>query len=424
MTTSPHDQGPRAAILTLNKDTVEMEELARSAGYHVVAEILQRRDRPETGTFVGKGKLGEIKEFLSSFKLDLLLVNGDLKPMQHYSLENALKVECIDRIRLVLNIFTDRANNQESRLQVERARLEYEMPLLREWIHSAKMGEHPGFLGGGEYAVDVYYDLARKRRKRIDEDLRQIGKTNLLRRAQRKKKGFYLVSLAGYTNAGKSSLLNAMTGETAVVDNRMFSTLSTTTRVLPTPSKQILLTDTVGFLHDLPHFLIESFKSTIDEIFMADLVLLVLDASDPEDEMARKLETSSKILFPEVDPDDVVLVLNKIDLVRRERGEIEEWARGKLRVGAIAFVSALTGEGVQSLLGRVKEHFGHEVSFELVLPPSGEEETVLGWLRKETRVVTVTYGEEVRVIAEGRSDLVPEIKERVRRAGGSMKMIE
>ncbi|MGD1061476.1 MAG: GTPase HflX, partial [Methanomassiliicoccales archaeon] len=239
----------RIGLLSVSDDVSEIEELALAAGYEITFEIVQRRDRPDPSTFVGKGKLDEVKGLLGKVRTGGLLINGYLKPSQHYNLENALKVECIDRIRLVLDIFATRASSRESILQVERAKLEYETPLLREWIHSAKMGEHPGFLGGGEYAVDVYYDTIRKRIRKIDEELERLRSSSETRRRQRKRKGVALVSLAGYTNAGKSSLMNALTKGEVYVGPTVFTTLTTTTRRIRgwSGGREILMTDTIGF---------------------------------------------------------------------------------------------------------------------------------------------------------------------------------
>ncbi|MCU0861375.1 MAG: GTPase HflX, partial [Methanomassiliicoccales archaeon] len=256
--------GKRCALITLDDDVEEIEELARSAGYEILFIVLQKRSRPDPVTFIGRGKLEEIGGVLKEVGIDALILNGDLKPSQHYLIENTLKVECVDRIRLVLDIFTLRANNKESRLQVERARLRYEVPLLREWIHSAKAGEHPGFLGSGEYAVDAYYDLIKMRMKRIDDELDSMRSTERQRREQRRRRGFHLVSFAGYTNAGKSSMMRSMTGEDVLVQDMMFSTLSTTTKRLKGSSSPILITDTIGFLDDLPPYVIEAFKNTIE----------------------------------------------------------------------------------------------------------------------------------------------------------------
>jgi GTP-binding protein HflX len=340
----------------LNEDVRELEELALSAGYTVIFEVIQRRERPEATTFVGRGKIEELKLLLSIRPVDLLLIDGILKPSQHFNLENSLKVECIDRVRLVLNIFTTRANDRESKLQVERAKLQYEVPLLKEWIHSAKAGEHPGFLGGGEYAVDVYYDLIKKRIKKIDEELKSINQSHVIRRGQRQKRGQALVSLAGYTNAGKSALLNALTGETVLVENRMFSTLSTTTRKIKDIGRTVLITDTIGFLDDLPTFVIEAFKNTIEEIFTADLVLLTVDSSETREEIKRKILTSKKILYPDLSPERVILVLNKIDVGPGrylDEKVLSEW----IECSAVVKLSATTGEGIDSLIDLISEYF-------------------------------------------------------------------
>jgi GTP-binding protein HflX len=373
----------------LNENVEEIEELARSAGYRVVYEIIQRRTRPDPTTFLGKGKIDEVKEALVARPVDALIINGDLKPTHHYILENSLKVECVDRIRLVLEIFTLRANNKESRLQVERARLKYEIPLLREWIHSAKMGEHPGFLGGGEYAVDVYYDLIKKRMSKIDEELVRQGESNDQKRIQRKRKGFNLVSLAGYTNAGKSSLMRCLTGEEVLIEDRMFSTLSTTTK---------------------------SLKGT-------DLPVLLTDSSDDWSEIERKLSTSERILFPEVEMDRIYLVLNKMDKLNQDQDGKkyllirigERWQSSHIYV-----TSALTGEGIENLLKSILIMFSRRVPFELVLPQTGETETFINWLRRRTSISKLDYANDVRIIGRCDEVDVKRIRDKVNGLKGSI----
>jgi GTP-binding protein HflX len=386
----------RVGIVTLNGDVRELEELASSAGYTVIYEVIQRRERPEATTFVGRGKIEDLKLILQARPVDLLLIDGVLKPSQHYNLENSLKVECVDRVRLVLNIFTSRANDRESKLQVERARLQYEIPLLKEWIHSAKMGEHPGFLGGGEYAVDVYYDLIKKRIKKIDEELKSINQSHVIRRGQRQKRGQALISLAGYTNAGKSALLNALTGGGVLVENRMFSTLSTTTRKVRDVGRTILITDTIGFLDDLPTFVIEAFKNTIEEIFTADLVLLTIDSSESRDEMRRKILTSKKILYPDLSPEKVILVLNKIDIGPGrylDEEALSEW----IECSAIVKVSATTGEGIDHLMDMISQYFMPPNRFEMDLPYSDKSERFISSLRALECLQSVRYGRSIHI---------------------------
>ncbi|HUL38919.1 MAG TPA: GTPase HflX [Methanomassiliicoccales archaeon] len=409
----------------MSEDVAEIEELAKSAGYEIAYEIIQRRARPDPTTFLGKGKIREVQELLRTWKVDTLLINGNLKPSHHYILENALKVECIDRIRLVLEIFMVRADNKESRLQVERARLKYEIPLLREWIHSAKMGEHPGFLGGGEYAVDVYYDLIKRRIRRIDEELGRQGESNEQRRLQRKRKGFNLVSLAGYTNAGKSTLMRALTGEDVFVEDRMFSTLSTTTKRLDGMDLPILITDTIGFLDDLPPYVIEAFKNTVGEIFNADLILLILDASDIPMEIERKLRTSEEILFPEVELNRILLVLNKIDKLNEgEREGLLETIRKRWHGAGPIQISASTMEGIGELNETLMERFSRRNRIELRLPQTGETEALITWLRSRATILALEYANDVRVVVTCDQADVDRIQTATRALKGSMSRSE
>jgi len=384
------------AIVTLSEDISELEDLAGSAGYGVRFEIIQRRNRPNAKTFVGKGKLEEIKDILSSRPVSALIFNGELKPSQHYLLESQLGVECIDRIRLVLNIFSDRASSRESQLQVLRAKLIYEIPLLREWIHNAKSGEHPGFLGGGAYETDAYYELIRRQLSRIDAELQRLEINHRLRRQQRRKRGFSTVAIAGYTNAGKSSLLNVLTSEKVLVEDRLFSTLATTTGRLEGENKPILVTDTIGFLGDLPHFLVESFKSTIDEVYFADLVLLVIDASDPIDEIARKIATSREILFPEVDASALIIVLNKRDLAADLQAKAT-MVMEAIPAREVIAVSARTGEGIEALHDAIALTFQYPVEMRFLLPHGEGVEPFLSWLHTHAEVVQAKYGDAVEV---------------------------
>jgi GTP-binding protein HflX len=405
------------AIVTLNENVSELEDLAGSAGYDVRYEIIQRRDRPNAKTFVGKGKLEEIKEIIAARPVSALIINGDLKPSQHYLLENQLEIEVIDRIRLVLNIFSTRASSRESQLQVLRAKLIYEIPLLREWIHNAKGGEHPGFLGGGAYETDAYYELIRRQLSRIDSELQGLDLNHHLRRQQRKKRGFSTVAIAGYTNAGKSSLLNALTSEKVLVEDRLFSTLATTTGRLEGENKPILVTDTIGFLGDLPHFLIESFKSTIDEAYFADLVLLVIDASDPLDEIRRKLDTSRDILFPEVDASSLIIVLNKRDTASDLPTKLA-LVRDILPARDVISISARTGEGVDALHDTITSIFQYPVEMRFRLPHGEGVEPFLSWLHTNTEVVQVKYGERVEVHLFGQEKDHPNIVKQVVALGG------
>jgi GTPase len=389
-------RGNRAALLTLTEEVKEIEELAVSAGYEILYEIIQRRNRPHSSTFVGKGKLKELQKILLENPVDVLLINSDLRPSQHFCLESTLKVECMDRIGTVLEIFVQKARDKKAKLQVEKARLEYEIPFLREWIHNAKTGEHPGFLGAGEYQVDVYYNLIRRRMKKINDELILLGERQDLRRIQRRKRGFYLVSIAGYTNAGKSSLLRRLSGEEVVIDSRMFSTLSTITRRLEEVKKNILLTDTIGFLRNLPHFMVESFRTTIDDIFMSDLILLVVDGGDPIESILSKLDTSLRIISPPVEKRDMIVVLNKIDLTNCPEkiiGSIQE------RIPGISIfpISILEDTGIDDLKNAIVSAFRYSHALNFSAPNNPETANFVSFLYDHTEVRSIDYENEVRV---------------------------
>ncbi len=285
-------------LVTLGERDEEIVELIDSMGFHIVKEFRQKRERGSPRFFVGKGKAEEIKDFVEENDIDMVVFDGDLNPSQHYQLENFIGIRCIDRIGIILDLFATRARTKESRHQVELARIEYELPLLREWISKKKVDDRPGFLAGGEYRVDTYYEHARKRKKKINEELKKMEKERALRRKSRKESGYGLISIVGYANAGKSSLFNMLSAEDILVEDRLFSTLSTTTRKFHKSKKRILLTDTVGFIKDLPVWLIQSFKSTLEEVYLSDIILLLLDGSDPLELFEKKASVALDPSFP------------------------------------------------------------------------------------------------------------------------------
>ena len=407
-----------AALLTLNPRVAEVEELADTAGFDILYEILQEKRYPDPTYFVGKGKLEELKEILIESPVEALLINGEIEPGQHFTIENQLKVEVVDRVKIVLNIFTKRAHSKESQLQVEKAKLKYEMPFLREWIHNAKAGEHPGFLGGGEYAINVYYDLIRKRMKKIDIDLKTMKEDQALRRHQRKKKGFYLVCLAGYTNAGKSSVMKRLTGECVIIENKMFSTLSTTTRKMENIKKDVLLTDTIGFLENLPHFMMESFRNTIEDIFNADMVLLVLDSSDEMPELKRKLKTSKGILLPDIDPNNIIVVLNKTDLLKFGMKERIDLVKAEFPQSEIVLSSVVENYGLDVLRSKILEKFTYPIELNFEAPQSGELQSLLSGLYDISDVNSIEYGPKTIVSIRCKADARDRIAKQVVALGG------
>ncbi len=385
-------------LVSLERDFREIRELIRAAGYTIVGEILQRRPEAHPRFFVGPGKLKEVGAAVASRKVGAVVLNGELKPSQHYALERELGVECFDRVRVILEIFTQRAHSREAQLQVELARLKYQIPFLREWIHRAEVGERPGFMAGGEYRVDAYYDTVKRRIKKIGDDLELIRRERGERRTTRRRRGFHLVAIAGYTNAGKTSLLNALSGERVAVEDRMFTTLSTTTRRLTPDEGRILITDTVGFIDQVPVWLIEAFQATLEEVYDADLVLLVVDGSDPLEEVGRKLEAAARIILPRAERRRILGVVNKVDHLEASGRDVpaSAFSDSAFRCAPI-FVSALKGEGLQRLVEAVRSWFFPPLDLRVTVPPGEEAMRHLHWLHQNTEVKTVEYGERVVV---------------------------
>ena len=228
------DNSKKALILTLKNESKEITQLAKTLNYTIENIIVQHRDKPDVNYYIGTGKLEEIKNQIASSEspIHLVIIDGILKPSQWFNLEKELNIEVYDRIHIILAIFENHAKRKEAKLQVQLAQLRYERPYVRELIHRARAGEHPGFMAGGEYQVDDYYEMIKKQIKKTGIQLKKIEDSRKVQRKNRHEQGFYLVSLAGYTNAGKSSMMNLLTDSTVLVEGNLFSTLSTTTRKL------------------------------------------------------------------------------------------------------------------------------------------------------------------------------------------------
>ncbi len=382
-------------LVSLTDDTGEIEALLDSAGHRVIDRIVQRRDHPDPQTFVGRGKLEEIQDRLLRGDAQLVVFNGELRPTMHYHLEQELEIECYDRLRVLLELFAQRAATREAKLQVELALLQYEVPLLREWIHEADIGERPGFMAGGELRVDAYYETVKRRLKKIRDELETIRRERDVRRQLRKERGYHLVALAGYANAGKSSLLNILTQEHVVVDSRMFSTLSTTTRTLPGMRRRILLTDTVGFVDGVPFWMIDAFNATLEEIYQADLVLLLIDAADPVEEIRRKVRLAARTLLPKVSIEAILPVLTKVDLLTPDAlaGKVTVLTDSEFHRPPL-LLSAKTGEGLDDLRRTIQDTFAYPIEIHLLLPLDPESEAKLHWLHERTDVLSVVHGPE------------------------------
>jgi GTPase len=332
----------------------ELRELSRTAGVEPVAELVQHRDRPDPRTYVGKGKLTELKEQFRGSGAESLIVDDELSPVQQRQLEDALQARVVDRTQLILDIFAQHAVSAEGKLQVELAQLEYNLPRMRGlWQHLERLGGGVGTRGPGESQLETDRRLARRRITILRDRLRRLGKQRATRRKSRRRSETPTIALAGYTNVGKSTLLNALTHAGVSVDDRLFETLDPTTRGFEVDGRRYLVTDTVGFIRRLPHQLVEGFAATLEETLVADLVLHVADASASDDRLDGMLAAVESVLG-EIGAGELPteLVLNKIDVVdplRRRR--LANRFPGALQV------SAQTGEGLDELRARVAERF-------------------------------------------------------------------
>ena len=295
----------------------ELAALARTLDYEVAATLQQVKE-PDPAYHIGKGKARELADLVKSSGAGRVVFGNQLTPSQAFKLSRLVGVEVVDRFQLILEIFAMRAGSPEAKLQVEYARLSYELPRIREQVRALMSVEQPGLMGGGEYEVDVYYDMVKRKLANLRRKLKSVAKAREQRRKLRRRRGFKLVAIAGYTNSGKSTLLNALTAANAEVDDMYFTTLMPRTRAIRT-SRKVLLTDTVGFIDGLPPWLVEAFKATLEEIYLADLVVLIVDASDPVPELIRKFRTSREVLAEY--PVRVITALNKIDMISQEELE-------------------------------------------------------------------------------------------------------
>jgi len=295
----------------------ELRGLAEAGGYRILAEIVQVRSRDHRFQ-IGRGKISQALSYCPN----KLIFYNSLSPHQVYSIRSKFSAQVIDRFNLILEIFASRASTREAKLQVELARLSYDAPHMKNAISLKKLGEQPGFRGAGAYEQSMYNDI-RGRSAKIRAVLQEVEMMGEERRQRRRELGFDLVALAGYTNAGKSTLLNSLTGSGVSAIDQPFTTLSPTTRALEIKGRRVLLTDTVGFIDDLPHFLIKAFRSTLAEIAQADLVLLVADMSDPPQLLRRKLVASHKALWDCGVSGPMLTVLNKADRLEEEEATMK-----------------------------------------------------------------------------------------------------
>lgn len=324
----------------------ELEELASTAGAVTVGKVIQKKEAPEKATFVGVGKLAEIIAFCQSNEVDLLIFDSELSPSQQRNLEKLTGIRVIDRTMLILDIFAQRARSSEGKLQVELAQLRYQLPRLAgQGTSLSRLGGGIGTRGPGETKLESDKRHIRRRIQKLEEDLQAMEKRRYQMRKRREKDSVQTVAIVGYTNAGKSTLMNALTDAGVLAENKLFATLDPTSRALILPDgRQVMLIDTVGFIRRLPHKLVEAFKSTLEEAASATLVLNVCDASD--EHAAEHLEVTKRLLS-ELGYEDkpIISVMNKCDKV----GDIYSMHT----FGKTVMISALQKKGFDELLDMI-----------------------------------------------------------------------
>ncbi len=378
----------------------ELGELAKTAGAEVVGTLTQDRDRFEPGTYLGTGKLEELRELVLSVNADLVITDDELSPAQQKNLERALDVRVLDRTAVILDIFADHARTSEGKLQVELAQLRYNLSRLTgQGTALSRLGGGIGTRGPGEKKLEQDRRAVRNRIGQLRRELEEVKAHRELTRKERTKKGVPVAAVVGYTNAGKSTLLNVLTDAGILAEDKLFATLDTTTRLLELPGKQqILLTDTVGFIRKLPTELIRAFRSTLEEASYADYLIHVVDASDPEWETYRKTVYETLDLL-EIREKPVLTVFNKMDVVEGEIHLRDERAEKTVRI------SAKTKEGLDQLTEALLEMIrGGKRRIEMVL--SFDQMSILSEIRKKGELLAEEYlPEGVRIEAYVPSEL-------------------
>lgn len=397
----------------------ELQSLAESAGYTIVGSLEQVRNR-DPRYQIGSGKTKELAELVRKNEVEKTIFDNELTPVQAYNLAKATGVEAIDRFQLILEIFVRRASTYEANLQIQLAKLRYELSRAKERVKLARMEEQPGFMGLGKYEVDLYYETVRRRIRSIQEKLEKKKEKRHLHRTRRIELGFSSISLAGYTNAGKSSLFNMLAEEVVPANPSLFTTLSTTTRAMRLSKRKVLLTDTVGFIGRLPLTLIQAFRSTLEETIFSDLILLVIDISESDEEIKRKLtsclDTIQKIGATGI---PIVTTLNKIDLLQEDEIQHKAEVLKDTAPNPIP-ISALHGTNLDLLKQEITGYFESYVQAAFSLPITDETMSLLSWLFDRTEIRNIEYeGDRIKVVFESVPWFADKIKGRVQHLGGT-----
>lgn len=366
----------------------------------------------------------ELAELVEQTGAQKIIFDNPLKSVQAYNLAKATGKEAIDRFQLILEIFTRRATTTEAQLQIQLAKQRYELAHAKERVRLAKMGEQPGFMGLGAYEVDVYYEAVKRQIHTIRKKLKKIREKRFLHRERRAELGFSSISLAGYTNAGKSSLFNALTQEEVPVDKALFTTLSTTTRLVEFSKKKFLLTDTVGFIDRLPLTLIEAFHSTLEETIYSDLILLLVDVSEPINAIEKKLAVCLETI-ERIDASGIPLItaLNKIDLLPEE--EIQQKLDAlKGKAPNPIPISALHKTNLNLLKQEILGMLRNYVQASFTIPLTSENMSLISWLFKSTDVQSIKYADNfAHIVFEASPWFAEKVRKHVEAANGKFEKI-
>jgi GTPase len=397
--------------------------LARAAGYTVVGTMEQTRP-PDSRYQIGAGKVEELARMVEETGATKVIFDNVLRTTQVYNLAKATKVEVIDRFQLILEIFTRRATTTEAQLQIQLALVRHELKHAREKVRLSKGSEQPGFMGLGAYEGDVYRDAIKRQVQTILKKLEKVREKRVLQRERRTELGFLTVSLAGYTNSGKSSLFNALTQDTVEVDNALFTTLSTTTRMVEFANRKFLITDTVGFIDRLPISLIEAFHSTLEETIFSDLIIILLDLNEPLETIERKnnvcLDTIEKLGACAI---PTITALNKIDkLTDEESRQKLEALKDKVKNPVLVSAKCKTNlDELRKQILRILENFQRA---QFSVPLTGNAMPFISWVHGKTHIEKETFtNETVEVTFESAPALIEQVKRKVEDLHGKFQII-
>jgi len=384
------------SLWSSTESLLELKELSRTAGLDVVEFLSQTRESPHPRSYIGKGKIDELREIILEEKIEVLVTDDELHPSQQKNLEQELNIKIIDRTGLILDIFASRARTAAAKLQVELAQLDYLVPrLTRLWTHLSRTGGGIGTRGPGEKQLEVDRRAIQTRISKIKKELKQVERHRNIQRSQRHKLPVLTAAIVGYTNAGKSTLLNRLTKAGVVAEDKLFATLDPTTRKIRLENnEEILLTDTVGFIQKLPHQLVDAFHATLEEVVDADFLIHVVDASHPK--FLDMIETSADLL-EELGASDkpMVMVFNKSDQIK----DMEAVKKAMVRFETHCVVSALKSEGIESLYKKVEsliQHWRKPMTFYI----SYDRMDIVSLLHRKGKIISEEYEKDIKIKVE------------------------